>query len=195
VPTIYIQRRASVTLREETNPLVGYVYAMPAFPKRRLDIYIVAGHDAATARAAVSELWCRGIAEEVFDAGGLAASGASAWLPGGFATAVVDSPTRMRWYHSGLGGLGVRCPNTQASVVAQFVDQITSWREGGPWAFRCEPCGQQHELPDLDYAPTAAFGYSALVLRDIQSAFLSPYAESFIADHASGFSIVLHRPG
>jgi len=100
----------------------------------------------------------------------------------------------MCWYHSGLGGFGARCPTNGESVVDQFVPQITRWREGGGWRFLCDRCGLEHDLPDLEYWPHAAFGQGALVFRDVKSAYLSAYAKAIIDDHRCEFSIVLHRP-
>jgi hypothetical protein len=169
--------------------------AMPPRPKSRLDLIIVPQHPLPEAAEAVDTIWRHGVAQGVLLEDGAPGHAAGAWIADGFAGVRVERPDRARFYHSGLGGLRVQCPQTNHAIIQPFVAAIGSWRAGGDGVFSCQECQQTHALSDLNYRPNAAFGERAIAFLDVQCARFSGVAQNLLDGLPYDFAIVLHRPG
>ncbi len=113
-------------------------------------------------------------------------------VPGGHGPMVVEGDGPVRFLANRQGGFRVYCPRTGANVVAAFVAAITAWRAGGPRRIGC-PCGDDHDLAALAYAPEAGFARAWITIPDAASADLAPAAAQVAKDLLGEVRIVLRR--
>ena len=119
--------------------------------------------------------------------------GAEALVVGGSAEVRAGRAGRPRFFANQQGGFRVRCPQTGAELASVFASALEEWRRGGGETLRC-PCGAEHRLAHLTFAPPAAFGDRWIEAFDAASLDLVPGAAAVIGS-AWPEAVVVGRRG
>jgi hypothetical protein len=113
-------------------------------------------------------------------------------VAGGFTRARVSGFDQVQFASNWQGGFAVACPLSGLGVTGAFSAALEAWRRGAPRALSC-PCGREHDLADLAFAPAAGFARGWLTLVDVQDAALTPDAEASAGALLGGVRVVLRR--
>ncbi len=157
-------------------------------PSHRLDLQLVPRGEGAAERVrqGLASLVERG----VLTAEGLAGAEAGWLVDGGFARVRADAGDRPRLWANQQGGFRAACPSCGASVVRELQRAVRA--EGAPVS--CGICGWTGEIDAVAFRPAAAWGTSALVVHDAQSAWLTEAGGAWAGEVLGDFALVWRRP-
>ncbi len=158
----------------------------------RLDLLLVpSGDDVGVVAAWRSAL----IAERVTNPEGRAGPEAARLVAGGFGTVRLDIPGRRTLYANAQGGFRVACPHCGQNQVPAFTDAMRRTDRSGNAEITCSGCNAVLPLEQLEFAPPAAWGWSALELSDVASSGLTPWGDALLRAMDPSFRVVARRLG
>lgn len=157
-------------------------------PSHRIDVVLaVQPADRDPGAPAIDALWADLIGHGLILADGSAGPSADRLVAGGFARARTERHDAPVLYANLQGGFHVSCPVTGANVVPAFTAAVRDGR------MACPACGGVHALPDLAYAPPAAWSRAALVLADAEAATVGADGRAVVDRHLGPVAVVVRR--
>lgn len=118
--------------------------------------------------------------------------GPNALLDGGFRRAGAEARATPCFLSNRVGGFRVACPVDGRVVVPDFNRAMERWRAGGPRRLAC-PCGADHDLDALRFAPEAGFARGWLVIEEVDGVEIDPAALSAAREAFGDVRILLIR--
>lgn len=164
------------------------------YASSRLDLWVVpADPDAELPGDALSRWRRLGVSAGWFTPQGEPGPRAEGLVAGGFRAVWLHHEPALRFVSNHQGGFRVTCPACAANLVPTFQRVYRGWRDGGPRRLTCPSCGAAHDLPDLAFAPPAAFYRLALQVAEAEDGRVAPEALDALAEALGPVRVVARR--